>query len=133
MKIDAHMHVGGRHFRPAFDNRAIIEAADALGIESRAHPTFIPADAPVASADFHAFATIILNSRRPWRVSVYGAKMLPFFIEACRIAKGSLDAVKQDPVFAAKAWVTSPFMLDRENIEVAMDAYTMTITQLELR
>ncbi len=33
MKIDAHMHVVGRHFRPAFDNRAIIEAADALGID----------------------------------------------------------------------------------------------------
>ncbi len=95
---------------------------DALGVHSRSHPTFIPTDAPVASADFHAFATIILNSRRPWRVSVYGAKMLPFFIEARRIAAGSLDAVKQDPVFAAKAWVTSPFMLDRENIEVAMDA-----------
>ena len=95
---------------------------DALGITSRAHPTFIPTDVPVTAADFHAFATIILNSRRPHVVSVYGARMLPFFIEACKIAKGSLEAVKEESVFAAKAWVTSPFMLDRVNVDIAMDA-----------
>lgn len=95
---------------------------EAMGITSRSHPTFIPTDVPMGSADLHAFVTILLNSRRPYRVSVYSATMLPFFIEACRIAKGSPEAVKQDPVFAAKAWVTSPFMLDRENIEIGMEA-----------
>ncbi len=95
---------------------------EAMGISSRSHPTFIPTDVPLRSADLHAFVTIALNSQRPHRVSVYGAAMLPFFIEACRIVKGSLEAVKQDPVFVAKTWVTSPFMLDRENIEVGMDA-----------
>lgn len=95
---------------------------DALGIESRAHPTFIPTDVPVEAADFHAFATIILNSRRPHGVSVYGAKMLPFFIEACKVVNGPLDAASRAPVFHAKAWVTSPFMLDRENLEIGMDA-----------
>jgi trimethylamine--corrinoid protein Co-methyltransferase len=48
--------------------------------------------------------------------------MLPFFVEACTVAKGSLQAVKRDPVFAHKCWVTSPFMLTRENIEIAMEA-----------
>jgi trimethylamine--corrinoid protein Co-methyltransferase len=95
---------------------------DELGILTRQHPSMIPTDVPIESADFHAFATILLNSRRPGCVSVYSVKMLPFFIEACRIAKGSLEAVKADPVFAAKAWVTSPFMLDRENIEIALAA-----------
>jgi len=95
---------------------------DALDNVSRSHPTFIPTDAPSGSSDFHAFATIILNSRQPWRVSVYSARMLPYFIEACTIAKGSLDAVKKDPVFATKMWVNSPFMITRENVEVAMEA-----------
>lgn len=36
----------------------------------RAHPTFIPQDVPAGSCDVHAFATIILNSSRPWRMSV---------------------------------------------------------------
>ncbi len=48
--------------------------------------------------------------------------MLPFFIEACAAAKGSLEAVKADPVFAAKCWVTSPFALDRTNLDIAMEA-----------
>jgi len=94
---------------------------DALDNVSRSHPTFIPTDVPSGSSDFHAFATIILNSRQPWRVSVYSVKMLPYFIEACAIAKGSLEAVKKDPVFATKMWVNSPFMITRENVEIAME------------
>lgn len=95
---------------------------ESLGIRERSHPTFIPTDGPVGSADFRAFSTILLNSSRPYRVSVYSAAMLPFFIEACAAAKGSLEAVKADPVFAAKCWVTSPFRLDRENLDIAMGA-----------
>jgi trimethylamine--corrinoid protein Co-methyltransferase len=55
-------------------------------------------------------------------VSVFSAKMIPFFIEACRIAAGSLEEVKKDPVFAVKCWINSPFMLTRENIDIAMEA-----------
>lgn len=95
---------------------------DAMGIPSRSHPTFIPTDVPVGAADLHAFVTILLNSRRPHTVSVYSAKTLVFFIEACKVAKGSEDAVRKNPVFVTKAWVTSPFMLDRENIDLAMEA-----------
>lgn len=95
---------------------------DALGDLERLHPTFIPMDVPRGAAEFHSFTTILLHSRRPHRVSVYSAKMLPFFIEAIRIAKGSMDEVKRDPVFGTKCWVNSPFMITRENIEIAMDA-----------
>jgi trimethylamine--corrinoid protein Co-methyltransferase len=95
---------------------------EALGIRERFHPTFIPTDGPVGAADFRTFSTILLNSSRPYCVSVYSAAMLPFFIEACAAAKGSLEAVKAEPVFAAKAWVTSPFALDRENLDIAMGA-----------
>ena len=95
---------------------------DAMGIISRSHPTFTPTDAPVQTADLHAFVTILLNSGRPHPVSVYSARMLPFLIQACRIVKGSSEAVKEDPVFFTKAWVTSPFMLDKGNLEVGMEA-----------
>ena len=95
---------------------------EALGIRERAHPTFIPTDGPIGSADFRTFSTILLNSSRPYCVSVYSAAMLPFFIEACAAVKGSVEAVKADPVFAAKGWVTSPFKLDRGNLDLAMEA-----------
>ena len=97
-------------------------AVEAIGITQRTHPTFIPTDVPIETADLHAFATIALNSQQLHRVSVYGAKALPFFTELCEIVLGSMDAVKKHAPFAAKAWVTSPFMLDRENIEIGMDA-----------
>ena len=110
--------------RPALETDLVnwCHAVDALGIKHRSHPTFIPTDVPRNAADFHTFATIILNSRKPHRVSVYAARMLPFFIEACKIATGSIETVRKDPVFAAKCWVNSPFMITRENIAIAMDA-----------
>ncbi len=88
----------------------------------RRHPTFIPQDVPTGSCDVHAFATIMLNSSRPWRVSVYSADMLPYFIELQAIWEGSVEKVKQNPIFAAKCWYNSPFMITRENIEIGMKA-----------
>jgi len=88
----------------------------------RAHPTLIPQDVPNSSCDLHTFATIILNSERPWRVSVYNALMLPFFIQLQAVCDGSVEKVKENPIFAAKCWVNSPFMITRENIEIGMNA-----------
>jgi trimethylamine--corrinoid protein Co-methyltransferase len=104
------------------DLAAWCHLVDALGITRREHPTFIPTDAPVPTSDLHAFVTIILNSRQPHRVSVYSARTLPYFIEAAEVAMGSLEAVRAAPPFATKAWVTSPFTLDRQNLDIAMDA-----------
>ncbi len=110
--------------RPATENDLArwCHLVDAIGDIDRTHPTFIPSDAPCESADFHAFATIILNSARPHRVSVYSLKMLPFFIEASKIAQGSMEQVKKNPIFATKCWVNSPFMITRESIEIALEA-----------
>jgi len=101
------------------DFSRVVDAIPNLG---RAHPTFIPQDVPVGSAEIHAFATIILNSARPHRVSCYSAEMLPYFIELQTIADGSLDKVKERPVFAAKVWFNSPFMITRENMDIGMKA-----------
>ncbi len=95
---------------------------DALGDVSRQHPSFIPTDVPAGARDFHTFATILLNSRRAHRVSVYCEEMLPYFIEASVIARGSLEEVKREPVFAAKLWVNTPFMITAENVRIAMKA-----------
>jgi trimethylamine--corrinoid protein Co-methyltransferase len=88
----------------------------------RAHPTFIPQDVPPATRDVHAFATIILNSSKPYRVSVYSERTLPYFIELQALAQGSLEAVKRNPIFAAKCWYNSPFMITNENIRIGMKA-----------
>lgn len=88
----------------------------------RAHPTFIPQDVSQKYCDLFTFATIILNSKRPHRVSVYNADMLPYFIQLQALCDGSVEAVKRDPVFAAKCWVNSPFMITRENIKIGMKA-----------
>jgi trimethylamine--corrinoid protein Co-methyltransferase len=103
---------------------------DALGITRREHPTFIPTDVPLTTSDLHAFVTIALNSRKPHRVSVYSAQTLPYFIEAAQVVLGSLEAVRAAPPFATKAWVTSPFSLDRENLTLAMDARRLLGTRL---
>jgi len=95
---------------------------DAFGDVSRAHPTFIPTDLPTDSSDFLTYATIILNSRAPHVVSLYNARMLPYFIEASEVVYGSLDAVKEKAPFVTKMWVNSPFMITRENVEIAMAA-----------
>ena len=49
---------------------------DALHM-GRTHPGIIPCDAPLKTAELHAFATIALNSRKPWRVSPYSAAIMP--------------------------------------------------------
>jgi trimethylamine--corrinoid protein Co-methyltransferase len=97
----------------------VVDAIPNLG---RAHPTFVPQDVPVGSAEIHAFATIMLNSRRPHRVSCYSERMLPYFIELQTIAEGSLEAVKRNPIFAAKVWFNTPFMITGENIRIGMKA-----------
>ena len=98
----------------------------------RAHPTFIPQDVPPSYCDLHTFATIILNSKQPHRVSVYNADLLQHFMELQAVCDGSIEAVKANPVFAAKCWVNTPFMITRENIEVGMKARAMLEQPLQL-
>lgn len=88
----------------------------------RAHPTFIPQDVPATTCDLHAFATNILNSKRPTTVSVYNADLIPHFLELQALCDGSLEAAKANPAFVTKCWVNTPFMITRENIEVGMKA-----------
>ena len=116
--------LGTNTLRPATADDLVTwcHVVDALGIETRSHPTFLPTDVPNSAVDFNAYALIMLNSKKRHRVSLFNAKMLPYFIDASVIAEGSLEAVKANPVFGVKMWVNSPFMITRENVEVAMDA-----------
>ncbi|MGI5816493.1 MAG: trimethylamine methyltransferase family protein [Armatimonadota bacterium] len=105
------------------DQAALSRVVDAIPGLERTHPTFIPQDVPAATAEVHAFATIILNSSRPWRVSVYTAELLPHFIELDTLARGGdREAVNDAPTFAAKAWWNTPFMLTGGNIAIGMKA-----------
>lgn len=102
------------------DLSRVVDAIPGLG---RSHPTFLPQDVPIGLVSVHAFATIILNSSVPYRVSVYNADLLPHFIELDTIARGGdRAAVLRSPTFAAKAWLNTPFMLTGENIDIGMRA-----------
>jgi len=98
----------------------VVEAIPNLG---RAHPTFIPQDVPRTTAPLHAFATIILNSSKPYRVSVYSERHIEKFFDIEVIARGGdAEAVRKNPTFACKLWFNSPFMITEENVRVAMKA-----------
>jgi len=100
------------------DLSRVVDAIDGLG---RSHPTFLPQDVPIGIVDVHAFATIILNSSVPYRVSLYNADLLEHFIELDTLARGGdRDAVMANPTFASKAWFNTPFMLTGENIAIGM-------------
>ncbi|MEW6360453.1 MAG: trimethylamine methyltransferase family protein [Planctomycetota bacterium] len=102
------------------DLSRVVDAVPGLG---RAHPTFIPQDVPRQTAELHAFATIILNSSQPHRVSVYTEKFIERFFEMEVIARGGdEEAVKRNPTFACKLWFNSPFMVTEENVRIAMKA-----------
>ena len=88
----------------------------------RAHPTFIPQDVPVGVVDVHTFATVILNSAKPSRVSVFDADMLPFFIRLQAICDGSEDKVRENPVFNVTCYANSPCTISHEAIDLAMRA-----------
>jgi trimethylamine--corrinoid protein Co-methyltransferase len=105
------------------DQATLSRVVDAIPGLERSHPTFLPQDVPAATAEVHAFATIILNSSQPWRVSVYTPELLPHFIELDTLARGGdREAVNRAPTFAAKAWWNTPFMLTGDNIAIGMRA-----------
>ena len=102
------------------DLSRVVDAIPGLG---RAHPTFIPQDVPRPTAELHAFATIVLNSAQPHRVSVYTADYIDAFYEIETIARGGdAEAVRTNPTFACKLWFNSPFMITGENVRIAMRA-----------
>ena len=98
----------------------VVEAIPGL---DRYHPTFIPQDVPRMTGELHAFATIILNSSKPYCVSVYQERHLERFFEMDVIARGGdVEAVRKSPTFACTAWFNSPFMLTHENVRIGMRA-----------
>jgi trimethylamine--corrinoid protein Co-methyltransferase len=104
--------------RDLADLSRVVDAIDGLG---RSHPTFLPQDVPISIVDVHAFATIILNSSVPYRVSIYNADVIEHFIELDTLARGGdREAVLANPTFASKAWFNTPFMLTGENIDIGM-------------
>ncbi len=98
----------------------VIDAIPNLG---RAHPTFIPQDVPRATAELHAYATILLNASRSHTVSVYSARHIERFFEMEVIAHGGdVEAAKKHRAFVCKCWFNSPFMITKENVVIAMKA-----------
>jgi len=107
----------------------VIDSVEGL---ERTHPTFIPQDAPLETREFHAFVTIILNSREPHRVSAYSAEIVPYYYEALKVVCGSQDAAKAAlrSLLPCKVWINSPFMIAQEDIEAPMRLRELTAQPL---
>ncbi|NPV09448.1 MAG: hypothetical protein HPY83_15995 [Anaerolineae bacterium] len=117
--------------RPATveDQAAFSRVVNAFPRLGRTHPTFIPQDVPLQTAEFHSFVTILLNSDKPYRVSAYSPEVLPYFLEALTIYHGSGQQAKADlagDLIPAKAWINTPCMLSREAIAAAMRLRELT-------
>lgn len=101
------------------DFSRVVEAIPNL---NRYHPTFLPQDVPPLIRDINAYAAIILNSSKPYTVSVYSEKSLKYFIQISEVFYGSLERVKEKAPFALSFWVNSPFTITKENILICMEA-----------
>jgi trimethylamine--corrinoid protein Co-methyltransferase len=105
------------------DLATLSRIVDALpGNVGRGHPTFIPQDVPLPNCELHAYATIILNASRPHRVSVYSRRALDYFVEISDVVYGSRERTIAEAPFATKMWITTPFGICAEDIEIAMAA-----------
>lgn len=109
--------------RPATnaDLAAYHRMLDAMDV-GRTHPGIIPQDVNVKTADLHAFATIAMNSEKPWRVSPFSAEIIPYFHRVMTVVEGNgkTAAEKGCELFFHKLWINSPFIICRETIEGTM-------------
>jgi trimethylamine:corrinoid methyltransferase-like protein len=85
------------------------------------NPTFLPCDAPLATREVHAFATICNNHSKPTRVSPYSLHAVKTMFEILKVCLGSEQAAReQGGVVMHKMWINTPFMMCRESIEAGM-------------
>ncbi len=105
------------------DLATLSHIVDALGENvARGHPTFIPQDVPLANADLHAYATMALNSRQPQRTSVYSRRTLEHFIAVSDVVYGSRERTIAEAPLNTTMWITTPFAICREDVEIALAA-----------
>jgi len=114
--------------RPAFkqDLADFSRVANSYPGLERAHPTFIPSDAPLKTRELHAYITIMLYSDKPYRVSCYSPEMLGYFVEANTIYYGSKEEGIKNLLLPCKVWVNTPFMISKETLEAAMKLRALT-------
>ena len=95
---------------------------DAIPGLERSHPTYIPQDAPLKTRELHAFATIILNSSKPHRVSMYSPAVLPYYLKILEVVCRDTETAKarMRELMPSKVWVNTSMMISRENIEAPM-------------
>lgn len=101
---------------------------DAVPNLSRSHPGFIPQDVPLKTQELHAFATIVLNSSQPYRVSMFSPEVLPYLLQLMEVVCPSREAAlkKMSELLPSKVWVNTPMMISREAVEAPMLLRRMT-------
>ena len=109
--------------RPATreDLAAYHRMLDEMGV-GRTHPGVLPQDVNVKTSDIHAFATIAMNSGKPWRVSPFSAEAVPYMHRILTTVLGDAKKAAEvgQEVCYHKLWINSPFSICRETIEGTM-------------
>jgi len=92
--------------------------ADALPGVITGHPLYIPQDVPALVRDLYTLITVAENYPYSDFVEIYSPEMVPYFLEAGRVIRGSDDALKADPPFCSWAFLTPPLQMGRHGLDI---------------
>jgi trimethylamine:corrinoid methyltransferase-like protein len=82
------------------------------------HPIFLPQDVPAMVRDLYALITVAENYPYSDFVEIYSPEVLPYFLEAGEVIRGSREALKKAPPFCSWAFATSPLVYGRHGFEI---------------
>ena len=106
--------------RPATrsDLAAGCRLADALPGVITGHPLYIPQDAPALVRDLYTLITVAENYPYSDFVEIYSPEIVPYFLEAGRVIRGSDEALRADPPFCSWAFLTPPLQMGRHGLDI---------------
>ncbi|MCL4393657.1 MAG: trimethylamine methyltransferase family protein [Chloroflexi bacterium] len=82
------------------------------------HPVYLPQDVPEMVRDLYALVTVACHYPYSDFVEIYSPEMVPFFLEAGRVIRGSDQALKKDPPFCSWAFATPPLAFGRHGFDI---------------
>ncbi len=108
----------GNH-RPATlqDLRDFTRLIDALELADVMHAMVIPQDMPQPGFDRILFATILENSSKHYYSQGEGEQSVHDQVQMASVIQGSLEAVRQKPIFSFVSCLTSPLIHPAERVQ----------------
>lgn len=91
---------------------------DALPGLITGHPLYIPQDVPALVRDLYTLITVAENYPYSDFVEIYSPELVPYFLEAGRVIRGSDEALKADPPFCSWAFFSPPLRMGRHGLDI---------------